>query len=339
MSRTNTGRWVIGAVSVVFSCSAIAAQSPARNAMQRRQAVLAATERGVAGLPVLKAAMSDSNLLVRRAAVRGLAQIGPAAVDTLLSVAQQDQDALIRRSALRALIRTAGERTGELLAPALNDPSEVVRQDVVEQLAALQPRTPQVIALLKQAQQDKASAVSLLAANALWPFHKEAESTQERAEWRDTQLNMASTIPLPVRGWRFKLDPRGTGHEHNWFAANLTDADWNTIDIGKHWEASGHDYDGIAWYRGTVTLPAKPTAAYAGVDLVFGGVDESAWVWINGEYVGQHDEGPAGYNKTIRMEVTELLKWGEPNQIAVRVLDRANGGGIWKPISLEILKR
>jgi hypothetical protein len=327
---------VVAVGAVDYSAMAAENSAPAK---VRRQAVLTAAEQGAAGLPVLKAAMSDSNLLVRRAAVRGLAQLGPVAVDTISTVAQQDQDALIRRSALRALIRTAGNRTGELLAPALKDSSEVVRQDVVEQLAMLQPRTPQIVALLEQAKQDTSSAVSLLASNALWPFHKEAESTQERAEWRDTQLSVASNIALPVEGWRFKLDPRGTGHEQNWFTTDLKEADWSTISIGKLWEDMGHDYDGIAWYRGSVTLPTKPTDPYAGVDLVFGGVDESAWIWVNGEYVGQHDEGPGGYDKPIRMEITELLKWGQPNQITVRVLDRANGGGIWKPINLEILKK
>ncbi|HEY0073543.1 MAG TPA: beta galactosidase jelly roll domain-containing protein, partial [Abditibacteriaceae bacterium] len=207
------------------------------------------------------------------------------------------------------------------------------------QLAALQPRTPQIVALLKQAQQDKTATVSLVAASALWPFHREAQSTQERAEWRDTQLRVETTIPLPLEGWRFKLDPRGTGHEQNWFASDLKETDWSNISIGKYWEVVADNYDGIAWYRGTLTLPQKPAAAFAGVDLVFDGVDESAWVWVNGDYVGQHDEGPAGYNKPFRMEVTEMLKWGQPNQITVRVFDRALGGGIWKPIKLEILKR
>ncbi|HEY0076693.1 MAG TPA: HEAT repeat domain-containing protein, partial [Abditibacteriaceae bacterium] len=105
MSKAYTRQWMAGAISMTLTCSAIAAENPTPGASQRRQAVLTATKKGVAGLPVLKAAMADSNPIVRRAAVRGLSQIGSAAVDTLAMVAQQDKDALIRRSALRALVR------------------------------------------------------------------------------------------------------------------------------------------------------------------------------------------------------------------------------------------
>jgi hypothetical protein len=335
--------WMVCAASIAIiltaaSAAANAAENPTPE-NQRRQAAVRAAQQGIAGLPVLESAMKDQNILVRRAALRGLERIGAPAVSVLSRVSQEDADALIRRSALRALLRLASDRAGELLTPALKDPSAVVRQDVVEQLAALQPRTPQVVALLKQAQKDPSSSVSLVASTALWPFHKEAESTQERAEWRDTQLSVASTVPLPQEGWRFRTDPRGEGHEQNWFGTEYKDADWSAISIGKYWEDLDQNYDGVAWYRGTFDAPAKPTTAFAGVDVVFGGVDESAWVWVNGEYAGQHDVGPGGYNEAFRMEVTPLLKWGQPNQISVRVLDRSQGGGIWKPITLEILKR
>ena len=123
-----------------------------------------------------------------------------------------------------------------------------------------------------------------------------------------------------------------------WFAPDFADNDWKTISIGKAWEEQiGGPYDGAAWYRTTFTLPAKP--AQVGTDLVFDGVDESAWVWINGQYVGQHDIGPDGWNLRFAMDVTDYLKWGGANQITVRVLDRTFAGGIWKPVYLEVLKK
>ena len=73
------------------------------------------------------------------------------------------------------------------------------------------------------------------------------------------------------------------------------------------------------------------------VTLVADGVDEEAWVWINGEYVGQHAEGPIGWNRPFRFNVAKELKWGETNVLVVRVNDSANGGGIYKGIRLEAM--
>jgi hypothetical protein len=36
--------------------------------------------------------------------------------------------------------------------------------------------------------------------------------------------------------------------------------------------------------------------------------------------------------------VTHELKWGQKNQITVRVYDSAYAGGIWKPVSVQVLQ-
>ena len=73
------------------------------------------------------------------------------------------------------------------------------------------------------------------------------------------------------------------------------------------------------------------------LELCFGGVDESAWVWLNGKYVGQHDEGPSGRDRPFRLDITKEANWGKVNQLTVRVLNTELGGGIWKPVSVEAL--
>ena len=84
-------------------------------------------------------------------------------------------------------------------------------------------------------------------------------------------------------------------------------------------------------------MPPAPAEMKA-VELYFRGVDESAWVWLNGKYVGQHDLGPSGWDKPFHLDVTGEILWGKENVLAVRVEDTQYGGGIWRPVSVEILK-
>jgi len=122
----------------------------------------------------------------------------------------------------------------------------------------------------------------------------------------------------------------------NWYEPDFDDSAWATIHIEEAWEPQGHEYDGVAWYRGWFDLPAQPE--HLAVEIRFGAVDEEAWVWVNGQYVGQHDVGPEGWDRPFTLDVTTELKWGARNQITVRVFDSAYAGGVWKPVQLEVLQ-
>ena len=74
------------------------------------------------------------------------------------------------------------------------------------------------------------------------------------------------------------------------------------------------------------------------MELWFDGVDDEAWVWLNGTYIGQHADGTMGCQKPFRLDVTKEVKWGEENVILIRVQDLGLGGGIPKPIRLSALK-
>ncbi len=312
--------------------------SSSKTPMERRAAVLEAGKKGEAGLGELTAAMKDPAAMVRRTAVRCLGEIGAPAAGALRDAATDDGDALVRRTAVRELARIEGAKALPTLGKAVKDADAMVRRTAVEALAGMKPRTEAITNLLRQAQGDKDTGVSQLANNVLWPFHKKAESVRERPEFKDHQLNVVKTIPLPTDGWKFKTDPKQDGQMSKWYEGDFNDKNWSAISIGKVWEEQGHaGYDGAAWYRRTIKLPEKPDQD--GTDLVFEGVDESAWVWVNGQYVGDHDIGMAGWDQTFRVDVTDALKWGQENQITVRVLDRAMAGGIWKPVYLEVLKR
>lgn len=146
-------------------------------------------------------------------------------------------------------------------------------------------------------------------------------------------------LPLPSGGWRFMTDPSETGHlqEIPYFSKQLDDSKWPQIRIDKFWEEQGfRDYDGIAWYRIRFTMPPNPGCN--AVELAFGAVDESAWVWLNGKYIGKHDIGPDGWKVPFWLDVTREIRFGGENLLTVRVKDTEKAGGIWKPVTVDILK-
>ncbi len=304
---------------------------------QKRLEILQASNKGAAAVASLTTALNDPDILIRRAAVRALGEIGKPALPALETAFKTDTDELVRRSAFRALLEIEPDKTNVLLEAGLADANHLVRIAAVEALSGPKPYTARTTALLQKAQQDKHPEVSQFAAQALWPYNKNAASVRERPEFKDHQLNVKETIPIPADGWKFRTDPEQAGHWQSWFEPTFIDSTWSDIAIAKPWGEQSHAYEGIAWYRRTITLPEKPVLD--GVDLVFDGVDASAWIWINGRYAGAHDVGAEGVGKKFQVDVTNLINWGQENHLTVRVLGRKQAGGITKPVYFEVVKK
>jgi hypothetical protein len=132
--------------------------------------------------------------------------------------------------------------------------------------------------------------------------------------------------------WQFRTDPEDAGEKGQWFLGGKVDAAWKPISIHKAWEGQGYpSYDGYGWYAVDVRLPASAGRAW----LLFGAIDETADVWINGEKVGESKGDPAVlWDKPVAIEVTGKYKPDEMNHVVVRVHDSAYAGGIWKPVWL-----
>jgi hypothetical protein len=233
-----------------------------------------------------------------------------------LGKALRHKDMLVRRNAAMNL-DALGEAGIELVERALRDDSPFVRQGAVFALMKM-AGTEEVTKLLEQATRDESTVVQRAAVAAT----REAYTVVEE-------------IPLPTEGWRFKTDAEEIGLDEQWFGAQLEDSGWETIAIERFWGDVGPD-PGVGWYRRTITLPEREQPAR--VQLDFEAVDESAWIWINGEFAGEHDLGPTGWDKPFRIDVTGLLDWGGENQVTVRVLNTAQAGGIYKPVSLIVLE-
>ena len=141
-------------------------------------------------------------------------------------------------------------------------------------------------------------------------------------------------LPQVPDTWRFSTDPTDVGRAQGWFKPDFDDRTWTPIKIGQGWEEAGFDYDGIAWYRVRLSLPEVPEGKR--LLLHFGAVDEEAWVWINGEFAGEHAQGEGGWQDPFDIDITAQAKPDVTNLVAVRVHDRMLQGGIWRPVSLAL---
>ena len=247
------------------------------------------------------------------------------------------QDAEIRRYALYSLAKQKGADAKATCKVCLKDANEQVRMTALMALMKFCKNDTDVQELLGEvAAKDESRMVAKLAAEAAWPFHRDVLLIRNDPNW-DHEVQVVQRFQIPDDKWKFKLDPRGAGHtsRFKWYLEKLDDADWAPIKLGE-WENQGYDYDGIAWYRIRFTMPEKVDCN--AVELAFTAVDESAWVWLNGVYLGSHDIGPGGWNTPFALDCRKEIRWGEENILVVRVLDTAVDGGIFKPVHVEILK-
>jgi len=142
--------------------------------------------------------------------------------------------------------------------------------------------------------------------------------------------------------WDFLIDPTDVGEALGWHRDGKIGGNWQRMPTRTStWSDQGlHYYKGLAWYRTQVRVPE----VFRGrkVYLWFGGVDERAKVWLNGQLLGQSDEeggnlvATAGTFKPFEFDVTEAVRFGQSNTIAVRItnlrLNEIGTGGITAPV-------
>ena len=251
----------------------------------------------------------------------------------------KDRDGQIRRTAIYELFMKDRSRALPVMKEMLNDPDPSVCIMILELSRSLEDKAVSEELAGKVLRDSKVPEVRKAASRVLgFNFFKEPKLYSNDPA-NDHEVICLQTIDLPKTGWRLKLDESEIGHraKQPYFLENLDDSDWQPISIGLSWEKQGIVYDGIAWYRLKITLPEMPAGAQA-AELHFFGVDECAWVWVNGGYVGQHNMGTRGWNIPFKVECTKELHWGKENTIVVRVEDAEQAGGIYKGIALEVLK-
>jgi hypothetical protein len=247
-----------------------------------------------------------------------------------------DKDPEIRRYAVYSIIKKDPLAEFAVIENAVNDPDEQVRLTAFSVLPSLIGKDRRVAILLqKLSKSDSSAKIRSIAVQSTWPFHREIKLLRNDPTW-DYEVKTIKSISLVNLPWFFTTDPMQQGHQKGWFKKNFNVSKWQKIKIGT-WENQGFaDYDGIAWYQIKFTMPPKIDCN--AVEIAFDGVDESAWVWLNGIYLGAHDKGPEGWKEPFAVDCRKEILWGRENVLTIRVYDAAYAGGIYKPVRVDILK-
>lgn len=119
-------------------------------------------------------------------------------------------------------------------------------------------------------------------------------------------------------GWKFCLDSIA-----DYSGVNARDSKWRVVDLPHDWSVesvmsedlyscTGYLPGGVGWYRKSLLIPESESERKQ--FLYFGGVYCNSEVWINGHSLGVR---PNGYVPFI-YDITPYVKFGKPNQIAVK---------------------
>ena len=161
-------------------------------------------------------------------------------------------------------------------------------------------------------------------------------------------FNSSSSISLDG-DWRFSIDRQDEGESESWFAPSFDDSAWQIVDVPHTWSVMPEYslYNGLAWYRYEITLPQELQDML--FRLRFQAVFYLARIWVNGDYVGEHEGGYTPFE----FNVSSFLKPGLKNVVAVLVdnkisparipaqlsgswtFDWWNYGGIVRSVSIE----
>lgn len=178
------------------------------------------------------------------------------------------------------------------------------------------------------------------------PEVRSQSSTQMSSE---PELVYISTVDNPAlrvqnfnENWKFYLgDASGADGEQ------FDDSAWKNVDLPHDYSIdqeyttageaeSGYKLGGIGWYRKNFKVDESLKGKSVRID--FDGVYMDSTVWINGHRLGNH---PYGYSP-FSYDVTEYLRFGELNTIAVKVNHQTpssrwySGSGIGRDVDLVV---
>jgi beta-galactosidase len=162
-----------------------------------------------------------------------------------------------------------------------------------------------------------------------------------------TPLDRAQTTRVSLNGvWGFRLDPHNVGQANGWYTPVQVSDEWQPVIVPHTWQIAqtSADYYGTAWYRRVIEIPQGWTDQ--AVRIEFEGIFHSAWVWINGNELGNHLR--KGYT-AFDFDITHFLR-ARSNLLVVKVKsdfdsrmlprghssDWTHDGGIYRPVNLLI---
>jgi hypothetical protein len=131
-------------------------------------------------------------------------------------------------------------------------------------------------------------------------------------------LGLISTMVISLDGeWLVGTDPQNIGRDEKWYSGPVRGA--KPAKVPWIIQDPFPGYHGVAWYWREFVAPPNPHAQGRYL-LRFWAVDYQAEVWLNGARVGGHEGGETPFV----LDVTDVIKRGRKNRLAVRVLNPTN---------------
>lgn len=141
--------------------------------------------------------------------------------------------------------------------------------------------------------------------------------------------------------WDFR-----TGDDSLFLKKGKDDYSTDKLMVPAHWDVQGYpDYDGFAWYKKTFYLSKEFEGE--SMILLLGKIDDIDQTFVNGIIVGSTGHWnfkvtPTEFDKNEEYRINrvysvpqKILKYGEENNIVVRVYDGFRNGGIYDgPVGL-----
>ena len=149
----------------------------------------------------------------------------------------------------------------------------------------------------------------------------------------DVGIYSTKGVPVLTVGlegvWSFKK-----GDDIQWKNRYFNDDDWDQVTVPSPWENQGYRrYDGLAWYRKTFRITADQ--AKEPLVIILGKIDDFDQTFFNGKMIGSTNDGKKYGNSWSFSKIRvydlpkELIRVGQSNTIAVRVMDMGNVGGMY----------
>ena len=187
-----------------------------------------------------------------------------------------------------------------------------------------------------------------------------AGGTQTFAEWQDpavfevNKLYPRANIPqnnrftadnLYVKNldgiWKFRYVANADERPTDFFRTDYDDSGWDSIPVPGNWELNGfgvpvyvnttNDFDNshlpkvpvkgnaVGSYRKWVKIDKDSETQQVVINI--GGAKSCFYLWVNGEFVGYSEDAKTN----SEFDITEFVRFGEPNLIALQVFKWSDG--------------
>ncbi len=148
----------------------------------------------------------------------------------------------------------------------------------------------------------------------------------------DTYLPTPSIRAVPANNWRWKVldyDQHTLARTRlAEYAPGFDDASWDKADSSDVSQLSGPQ---AAVFRQHVTITAEDLKSPA-IQIHFGRIDDTGWVYVNGQLVGESDD----WQDSPAFEIKSNLHVGD-NVISLGVLNQDGEGGLTLGANLEFI--